>query len=80
MKQSIDLERKKVDSVDSLTESFLKDDFLIDKFEYENTKSLLNKSLTLEITDTNRISMNIQMSMIRFILISYYIESIRKKY
>ncbi|GER77863.1 MULTISPECIES: DUF4062 domain-containing protein [Enterococcus] len=56
MKQSIDLEEKKVDSVDSLTESFLKDDFLIDKFEYENTKSLFEQIADPRITDTNRIS------------------------
>src|SRR5699024_9544101 len=56
MKQSIDLEEKKVDSIDSLSESFLKDNFLIDKFEYEKTKSLFEQIADSRITDTNRIS------------------------
>ncbi|WP_261796687.1 hypothetical protein [Enterococcus durans] len=56
MKQSIDLEEKKVDSIDSLSESFLKDNFLKDKFEYEKTKSLFEQIADSRITDTNRIS------------------------
>ncbi|WP_195273135.1 DUF4062 domain-containing protein [Enterococcus mundtii] len=53
MKRSIDLEEIKVDSIDSLSDSFIKDDFLIAEFSYEKTKSLFEKIADSRIDDVN---------------------------